>query len=58
MRVLTPADQLGRRRVGTLRVANPLTPVQQAQASLRRTFVVVGALAVLAASRRGSGWRA
>ena len=28
--------------VGTLRVANPLTPVSQAQSSLRRTFVVVG----------------
>ena len=49
MRVLaTPIDFAGR-RVGTLRVANPLTPVVQAQASLRRTFVIVGLLAVLVA---------
>jgi signal transduction histidine kinase len=42
MRVLTLPIDHGARRVGTLRVANPLTPVEQAQASLRRTFLVVG----------------
>ena len=48
----------GGRTVGTLRVANPLTPVQQAQSSLRRSFLVVGALALLVAIAAGSGWRA
>ena len=49
MRVLaTPIDYHGR-RVGTLRVANPLTPVEQAQASLRRTFLIVGVVALLLA---------
>ena len=55
MRVLaTPIDFAGR-RVGTLRVANPLTPVVQAQASLRRTFVIVGLLSVLVAVAAGIG---
>jgi signal transduction histidine kinase len=36
-----------------LRVANPLTPVEQAQVGLRRTFVIVGALALLAAAAAG-----
>jgi signal transduction histidine kinase len=55
MRVLAaPIVQAGR-RVGALRVANPLTPVQQAQASLRRTFVIVGTLAVLVAIAAGVG---
>ena len=43
------------RRVGTLRVANPLTPVQQAQASLRRTFLVVGLVALALAIAAGIG---
>jgi two-component system, OmpR family, sensor kinase len=55
MRVLTtPIDYRGR-RVGTLRVANPLTPVKQAQASLRRTFLIVGAVALLLAIAAGVG---
>jgi len=49
MRVLSAAILYAGRRVGTLRVANPLTPVQQAQSSLRRTFVIVGALALVLA---------
>ena len=53
MRVLTtPIDYRGQ-RVGTLRVANPLTPVQQAQASLRRTFLIVGVVALLLAIAAG-----
>jgi two-component system, OmpR family, sensor kinase len=55
MRVLATPIYSGNRRVGTLRVANPLTPVQQAQASLRRTFVIVGALALLLAVAAGIG---
>jgi two-component system, OmpR family, sensor kinase len=55
MRVLaTPIDRSGQ-RIGTLRVANPLTPVQQAQTSLRRTFLIVGLLALLAAVAAGIG---
>jgi two-component system, OmpR family, sensor kinase len=46
MRVLTVPIMREGRQVGTLRVANPLTPVEQAQASLRREFVIVGVLAV------------
>jgi signal transduction histidine kinase len=53
MRVLTAPIRSGDRVVGTLRVANPLTPVQQAQSSLRHAFVIVGALALLAASAVG-----
>lgn len=49
VRVLTTPIVYGGRRVGTLRVANPLTPVQRAQASLRRTFLIVGAGALLLA---------
>ena len=49
MRVLSSAINFGGRRVGTLRVANPLTPVQQAQSGLRRTFVIVGVLALVVA---------
>ena len=49
MRVLATPIRSGGRTVGTLRVANPLTPVQQAQSSLRRSFLVVGALALLVA---------
>jgi signal transduction histidine kinase len=46
MRVLTIPLQRGGQQVGTLRVANPLTPVEQAQSSLRRSFLLVGLLAV------------
>jgi two-component system, OmpR family, sensor kinase len=55
MRVLTTSINAGSRRVGTIRVANPLKPVLQAQASLRRTFMVVGTLAVVAAVAAGIG---
>lgn len=46
MRVLTQPIVHGGVRVGTLRVANPLTPVEQAQAGLRQTFLAVGAVAL------------
>ena len=49
MRVLAQPILSGARRVGTLRVANPLRPLTQAQSSLRRTFLVVGLLAVVLA---------
>jgi two-component system, OmpR family, sensor kinase len=55
MRVLAQPIHYGMRRVGTLRVANPLTPVQQAQASLRRTFLVVGVVALALAIAAGIG---
>ena len=55
MRVLTVPLKSGARTVGTLRVANPLTPVQQAQSSLRRAFLIVGALALLVAIAVGIG---
>ena len=55
MRVLATPILSGGRIVGTLRVANPLTPVQQAQSSLRRSFLTVGALALLVAIAAGSG---
>lgn len=55
MRVLTIPIKSGTRAVGTLRVASPLTPVAQAQSSLRRSFLIVGALAVLFAIAVGTG---
>jgi signal transduction histidine kinase len=55
MRVLSTPIMSGGRTVGTLRVANPLTPVQQAQASLRRSFFIVGAFALLVAIAVGLG---
>ena len=55
MRVLTVPIKSGARTVGMLRVANPLTPVQQAQSSLRRAFLIVGALALLVAIAVGIG---
>jgi signal transduction histidine kinase len=53
MRVLAQPIVNGRARVGTLRVANPLTPVSDAQSSLRRTFALVGTLAVVLAAIAG-----
>jgi signal transduction histidine kinase len=53
MRVLTTPIKSGNRTVGTLRVANPLTPVAQAQSSLRHAFVIVGAIALLVAIAAG-----
>jgi signal transduction histidine kinase len=55
MRALSTPIEFRGRQVGTLRVANPLTPVQQAQASLQRAFVIVGAFALLAAIAAGIG---
>lgn len=55
MRVLTIPIKSGTRAVGTLRVASPLTPVAQAQSSLRRSFLIVGALAVLFAIAVATG---
>ena len=43
------------RRVGTLRLAEPLRAVDQAKSSLRRTFVVVGLLALVFAVAVGVG---
>ena len=54
MRVLAQPILSGARRVGTLRVANPLRPLTQAQSSLRRTFLVVGLLAVVLAVVAGA----
>ncbi|HET9719753.1 MAG TPA: HAMP domain-containing sensor histidine kinase [Solirubrobacteraceae bacterium] len=42
------------RRIGTLRLANPLTPVSQAQSSMTRTFALVGAVVLLAAIALGA----
>ncbi len=53
MRILTLPIQQGGRRLGTFRVAIPLSPVAQAQSSLLRTFVVVGALAIILAITAG-----
>jgi signal transduction histidine kinase len=55
MRVLAQPLYVNGRRVGTLRVANPLAPVTQAQSSLRRTFVIVGTLAIVIAAIAGIG---
>ena len=55
MRVLAQPIYFEHRRVGTLRIANPLTPVAQAQSSLLRTFALVGVLAVLLAAVAGVG---
>jgi signal transduction histidine kinase len=55
LRVLTEAIVAHGRRVGTLRLAEPLTAVDQAKSSLRRTFVVVGLLALVLAVAVGIG---
>ncbi len=55
MRVLSDPIRDGSRIVGMLRVANPLKPVEEAQASLRRTFLVVGLVALLLAVLAGIG---
>ena len=53
MRLLVAPIVRDGRAVGTLRLANPLTPVAQAQSSLRRTFVIVGALSLVLAALAG-----
>ncbi len=55
MRILSAPIVSEGKRVGMLRVANPLRPVQDAQASLKRTFLVVGAVALLLAVLVGIG---
>jgi heavy metal sensor kinase len=55
MRVLTEPITEGGRQVGTLRVAAPLKPVEQAQSSLTRTFLVVGLLVLALAVIAGTG---
>ena len=55
VRVLSAAIVAHGHRVGTLRLAEPLTAVDQAKSSLRRTFVVVGLLALVLAVAVGIG---
>jgi two-component system OmpR family sensor kinase len=49
VRVLAQPIDYGHRRIGTLRVADPMTPVSQAQSSMLRTFALVGTLALVLA---------
>ena len=53
LRVVTRQIDFDGQRVGTLHVADPLTPVEDAEASLRRTFAVAGSLALLLAVASG-----
>jgi two-component system, OmpR family, sensor kinase len=53
MRVLTRPITSEGRRIGTLYVADPLTPITDAQASLLRTFALVGSLALALAVAAG-----
>jgi signal transduction histidine kinase len=55
MRVLTAPIDSGPRRVGTFRVAVPLSSVTQAQSSLVRSFLLVGGLALVLAVLAGVG---
>jgi two-component system OmpR family sensor kinase len=55
MRVLTHTLETGGRRVGTLRIADPLTSVEDAQESLLETFALVGAIALALAIAAGTG---
>ncbi len=55
VRVLSEPIIAGDRRVGTLRLAEPLTSVAEARSSLRRTFVVIGLLALVLAVTVGVG---
>ena len=55
MRVLTQPIAYRARRVGTLRIADPLTSVERAQTGLRHTFLIVGAVAVALAAAAGIG---
>jgi signal transduction histidine kinase len=53
MRVLTRPITANGRTIGTLHVADPLTPVSAAQASLLRTYTLVGSLALVLAVAAG-----
>jgi signal transduction histidine kinase len=55
MRVLTAPVKYRNRRVGTLRIADPLTSVQRAQEGLLHTFLIVGAIALVLAAAAGIG---
>ncbi len=55
MRVLAQSIAAGGRTIGTLRFAEPLRPVSNAQSSLMQTFAIVGALTLLAAVLAGIG---
>jgi two-component system OmpR family sensor kinase len=55
LRVLSEPVTADGHRVGTLRLAEPLTPVDQAKSSLSRTFAVVGVLALVLAVAVGIG---
>lgn len=55
LRVLSEPLTAQGRRVGTLRLAEPLTPVDQAKSSLSRAFLVVGLLALVFAIAVGVG---
>lgn len=55
LRVLSEPVIAQGHRVGTLRLAEPLTPVDQAESSLSRTFAVVGVLALVLAVAVGIG---
>jgi len=54
MRVLTQPITSRSRVIGTLRVADPLTPVADAQASLRHSFLVLGLIALALAVAVGT----
>lgn len=53
VRVLTRPAVAGGRRVATVRVGEPLAPVEQAQDGVARTFLVAGSLTLLAALGAG-----
>lgn len=54
MRVLARTIDAGARTVGTLRVAEPLTPVTRAQSSMRRTLLLIAIVAVALAAIGGT----
>lgn len=53
VRVITRPALSGGRRVATVRVGEPLAPVQRAQESVAQTFLVAGSLTLLAALGAG-----
>ncbi|HET8980096.1 MAG TPA: HAMP domain-containing sensor histidine kinase [Solirubrobacteraceae bacterium] len=55
MRILTEPVLSGGRRVGTFRVAAPLSAISRAQSDLLRTFALVGALTLVLAIAAGAG---
>ena len=55
MRVLALQIVDGHRPVGTFRAAEPLRPVQQAQSSLLRNFLIIGTVAIVLAIIAGVG---